>query len=93
MNYEEARDVLRDHLQEYRRRSYTDLVQLLGLPQTGERVGPSGTTYQIEVEVFWDSDPGGNIRVQGAIDDKGWHALVPHCEDFILTPKGIFIGE
>ena len=54
---------------------------------------PGGVTYQIEIEAFWDSEPGGDIRVLGSIDDGGWRAFAPLCDDFILTPAGQLIGE
>lgn len=58
MDDEEARALLRDHLEGYRRRAYGDLVALLGKPQVAELRGASGVTYQIEVEVHWDDRPG-----------------------------------
>lgn len=50
----------------------------------GEREGASGAVYQFEIQVFWDDKPGGNVRVMGSIDDGGWRAFVPLCEDFIM---------
>ena len=38
--------------------------------------------------MFWDDQEGGNMRVLGAVDDGGWRAFVPLCEDFIKTPSG-----
>ncbi len=54
---------------------------------------PGGAEYQIEVEVFWDGQQGGDIRVLGSIDDGGWSAFRPLCEDFIIAPSGKFVGE
>jgi hypothetical protein len=86
MDKEEARRVLHDHLQMYRRRSYQELVSLLGEPQVTQVLGASGVEYQIEVELHWDHQPGGNIHVLGAIDDGSFRAaFAPVCDGFILT--------
>ena len=66
----EARDVLVAHLRSFRARRYGDLVGLIGHVQVAEVVGRSGTEYQIEVEVMWDSPrKKTNVRVIGSIDD------------------------
>jgi hypothetical protein len=31
--------------------------------------------------------------ILGSIDDGGWRALRPLCDDFILAPDGRFVGE
>ena len=92
MDKAEAAILLSAHLQEYRRRAYSDLLTLRGKPQVAELRGASGVTYQVEVEVFWDGRPGGALRVLGSIDD-GWRAFSPLCDDFILGPDGRFVGE
>ena len=93
MDNAEAAALLKDHLDGYRLRSYADLVTLLGKPQVVELRGASGATYQLEVEVHWDDRPGGALRVLGSIDDGGWRALKPLCDDFVLAPDGRFVGE
>jgi hypothetical protein len=93
MDNSEAAAVLRGHLQEYRRRSYSDLVGLLGKPQVAELQGLSGVAYQLEVLVHWDDRPGGALRVLGSVDDGGSRALKPLTDDFILAPDGTFVGE
>jgi hypothetical protein len=56
--------------------------------------GASGVEYQIEVEVQWDDQPGGNIRVLAAIDDGSFRAAFsPVCDGFVLAPDGAFTGE
>jgi hypothetical protein len=91
MKEQEAKDLLYEHLKEYRRRSYAELVALLERPQTTEVGGPSGTRYQIEVQVFWDGPRNGNVRVLGSIDDGGWRAFVPLTDSLIVAPSGVFI--
>jgi hypothetical protein len=55
--------------------------------------GPSGVMYNVEVQAFWDSGKPGNLRVMASVDDGGWRAFRPVCDDFILSPDGSFIGE
>ena len=93
MDNAEAAALLKDHLAAYRLRPYSELLKLLGKPQVAELRSASGSTYQVEVEVFWDGRPGGALRILGSIDDGGWRALRPLCDDFILAPDGRFVGE
>jgi hypothetical protein len=93
MDNREATAVLRGHLDGYRRRAYSELVALRGTPQTAELRGASGSSYQVEVEVHWDGEPGGAVRVLGSIDDGGLRSLWPISQDFILAPDGTFVGE
>jgi len=92
MDNSEARALLRIHLDAYRHRKYEELVMLLGKPEVIQLQGASAT-YQVEVEVHWDDRPGGAIRVLGSVDDGGWRAFKPLCDDFIVVPDGTFVGE
>jgi len=51
---------------------YAALVARIGAEDYLEVVGPSGVRYQIEILVRWDSIPGRNVRVSGAVDDGGY---------------------
>ena len=93
MNRIEAASILRGYLEQYRARSYDRLKQLVGSPQTDEMVGPSGTHYQIEVQLFPDDRHSGNLRVLGAIDGGGISSFRPLTDDFIMAPDGSFVGE
>ena len=93
MDNSEAKALLRDHLQTYRHRTYRELVGLIGKPQVVEFRGASSATYQVEVEVRWDDRSGGAVRILGSIDDGGWRAFKPLCDDFIMAPDGTFVGE
>lgn len=55
--------------------------------------GASGTDYQVDVQVVWDGEAHGNIRVIGSIDDGGWRAVVPLTDAFLLAPDGSFVGD
>ena len=94
MDKREAHELLASHLAGYRERSYAELIALERAgPTTVEVAGPSGTCYQIEVQVVWDGARGGDVRVLGAIDDGGWRAFMPLTDDFIMAPDGSFVGE
>ena len=92
MNKTEALRVLHGQLQPWRERSWMDLRKEVGQSQRFEVSAESGT-WQGEVQVFWDDEPDGAIRVMASIDDGGWRAFVPLTEDFILAPDGTFVGE
>jgi len=94
MDRSEARTVLSNHLALFRKRSYADLVALIGDVHVAEISGPSGAEYQIEVEVRWDSPGDRTVRVLGAIDDGRFlSALTPLTDSFILSPDGHFVAE
>jgi len=93
MNEIEAKSILGQELSRYRRRSYSELLSLVDRSETFERASPSGVIYQIEMQVFFDEESQRTLRVMGAIDDGGWRALKPICEDFIMAPDGSFVGE
>lgn len=93
MNKEEARRILKAQLGRYRERSYKELVELVDQSETQEIVSPSGVAYQLEIQIFWDDMPGGNLRVLASVDDGGWRAFAPLNDDFILAPDGSFVGE
>ena len=93
MNGQDARGVLQSHLARYRGESHAALQRLLGAPETADVHGPSGTSYQIAVQAAWDDRPGGNLRVVGGIDDRGWRAFAPMTESFVVAPDGSFVGD
>lgn len=93
MDKEKAMAILEEQLRLYRTKSYAELKDLLGQVDAYEVATPDGFAYQIEIQVFWDGKPDGNIRVIGAIDDGRWRAFCPLSDDFIITPDGAFLGE
>lgn len=54
--------------------------------ETLEVRGASGTTYQVEVQIFWDVVRRRIVRVVGSIDDGGIRAFVPLTETFLISP-------
>jgi len=93
MDKTEAEQILKRELGGYRSRSFAELAKLLDHEVTNEVSADSGVTYQLEIQVFWDDQPGGNLRVLGSIDDGGWRAFIPLTESFILAPDGSFVDE
>lgn len=93
MNEIEARSILGQELSRYRQRSYSDLLSLVDRIETLEYASPSGVTYQIEMQVFFDDQSRGTLHIIGAIDDGRWRAFKPLCDDFIMAPDGSFVGE
>jgi hypothetical protein len=94
MDKVEATQVLATELAKFREQPYDDLVAMVdSSKRTVEVVAPSGTRYYLDVLVYWDGEPGGNVRVTGTIDDGGARAFVPLSDDFIRAPDGSFVGE
>jgi len=94
MDKKEAKEIIANELKPYRDKPYYELSQMVGAnPIVYEVSGSKGTTYQIEIEVFWDGKLNENIRVVGGIDDGGWRAFLPVCDDFIKSPTDEFIGK
>ena len=93
MDNQEARELLAKKLADYRRLRYADLVAKIGDIDSLEVTGPSGVDYQIEIQFTWDGKQDGDVRVMGGIDDGGWRAFAPLCDDFIMSPDGRFVGE
>ena len=50
--------------------------------------GTDGRDYQIEIEAEWDDQPGGAVRVVGAIDDGSFRTFLPLSAEFIVAPDG-----
>jgi hypothetical protein len=94
MDKQEAASLLAEHLSVYRGRTYADLTATMGNLGCVEVAGPSGVKYQIEVDVLWDDEPGGNVRVMAGIDDGSFRAAFsPLTDSFIKMPDGAFVGE
>ena len=97
MDEREASDLVEAELRGYRDRSADELIAMVGHITHYRVEGPSGATYNVEIQVFFDS-PGrkDNVRVMGSIDDgaRGHFGIVrPMSRSFIVRPDGTFIGE
>jgi len=95
MDNAEARTLLKAELEKLRAKSYGELVTLVGVQGTTEVKGPSGITYQLEVQAFWDDPkrPNQVLRIMGNIDDGGIRAYFPMSDSFLMAPDGAFVDE
>lgn len=93
MDIREAKRLLTEALEVYRVKPYAELAKLVAHTVVEEQVGADGRQYQLEIQIVWDSQPQGNIRVIGALDDGGWRAFFPLIETFIKAPSGDFVDE
>jgi hypothetical protein len=72
---------------------YRELASRVGSVTTDDVARDGERSWQLEVQVLWDDEPNGNVRVMVSIDDGGLRAFVPMTNDFIKAPSGEFIGE
>jgi hypothetical protein len=94
MDKAEAKLIIGEELSRYRDRSYEELLSLMDQSETFWRSSPSGTNYQIQIRAFFDDYKAQrDLRIVGSIDDGGWRAFIPLCDDFIMAPDGSFVGE
>ena len=93
MDKTEAKKILTEHLEQYRKRSHSELTQIINEPENFTVMGDSGTKYQLEIEAVWDDESAKDLRLMGSIDDGGWRAFCPLSDDFIMRKDGSFVGE
>ena len=82
------RTLLQAAMLEHETLSYDALAGRIGRAHTRSQRGADGRTYQIEIEVEWDDQPGGAVRVVGAIDDGSFRSFLPLSAEFIVSPDG-----
>ena len=89
MDRREARQLLDEFVAGLKSWSYQEWQGLLGESAVVEKQGPSGVTYQIEWNAFWDSQVGGDIRVMFSIDDGSLaRFIVPLTTSLLISPEG-----
>ncbi|HXE89849.1 MAG TPA: hypothetical protein VNK82_02700 [Terriglobales bacterium] len=94
MNHEIAYGVLHAEMKALRVQPYQNLEEMVGKNMYKEVIsGEDGKPYQVEIDVMWDDERGGNLRVLGSVDDGGWRTFIPLTDDFIMGPNGEFVGE
>jgi hypothetical protein len=69
-------------------KSYETLASAIGQVQVRSQRGSDGRDYQIEIEAEWDDQPGGAVRVVGAIDDGSFRDYLPLSAELIVAPDG-----
>jgi hypothetical protein len=86
----EARRILQAELARWQVLTWAQLKDRIGDIVVTETTGIGGAVYQIEIEPIWDDDPGGAIRVLGAIDDgRFWSAFSPITDDLLVNPDAV----
>ena len=89
MNKIEAREILKAELNRFRSRSYDELTELIGHTWIKQVTGQSQLEYPVEIEVHWDSEEIGSLKILGAIDDGNMKSTIwPMGDDFIMTCDG-----
>jgi hypothetical protein len=73
---------------EHQSRSWESLAGMIGRVHTRTERGTDGRLYQIEIETEWDDQPGGAVRVVGAIDDGSFRDFLPISAQFVVGPDG-----
>ncbi len=88
-----ARKVLKEWVTRLRAVPYRELAARVDSVTNDEVARDSERSWQVEVQVLWDDEPEGNIRVTASIDDGGLRAFVPVTDGFVKSPTGEFVGE
>jgi hypothetical protein len=88
-----ARKVLNAWLAKLRAVPYRELEARIDSVTNDEVARDSERSWQLEVQVVWDDEPGGNIRVTASIDDGGLRAFVPMSDSFVKTPSGDIVPK
>ena len=81
---EEARALLREHLEQYKGVSFDQIRANLSdeMQHCVTVSGSSGEEYQIEVDAIWEED---RVRLMAGIDDGRLRAFFPLCEEIIIA--------
>ena len=94
MDKQEAIKLLDKELDLFRPISHQELQKNIEQkPVAREVTSKDGKKYYIEIITHWDDKPGGDIRVNGCIDDGGLRAFFPLSSSFIKSPANEFIDE
>jgi hypothetical protein len=92
MGHEVAYDFINQEISSLRTQSYADLVARIGKTEHKEFLAHDGNRYLLEIEIFWDSKKGGDIRVMVCADGGGVSAVFPVSDAFIMAPDGTIVG-
>lgn len=95
----EAHDVLAQRVARVDAMSYEDLRALIPETRprgyvgtccmTEETVAPSGETYQVVVEAWWDDEEAGTIRVLVAVDGGPIPPTRPLADDLLVSRPAV----
>lgn len=84
MNKAEAKSILSKELKAFAARPYNELIQWISQTEVKSVLSESGISYQIEINVLWDSHPEKDLCIIGSIDDGGWRAFLPLTDSLIV---------
>lgn len=85
----EAERVLRSEARKLRAMPYRQLADRFAERQESiEVVAPSGTTYHVEAQGYWDDRGARDLRVVVSIDDGGLRVLAPLTDSFTIAANG-----
>ncbi len=87
MDKQEAQQLLDEFIAGLQSRTYQEWQGLIGEDAVVEKQGPSGVTYQIEWNAFWDSQAGGDIRIIVSIDDGSLARFIVPLTTGLLIQK------
>ena len=88
MNEQAAQTLINDELRRLEALQYKELVARIGNVETKEVVGDDGKIYQLEIQVFWGSKQGEDVRVIVSADDGAWRAFKPLADSIIVRSDG-----
>lgn len=91
MNEQIAQALINSEMRRLEGLPYSHLVAMIGKVETKELVGEDGKTYQLEIQAFWDSEKGEDVRLIVAADDGGWRAYKPLTDSFIMRSDGSLV--
>jgi hypothetical protein len=84
LNHKIASSIIEIEMKRLQLMSYQELNAIRDQEIHKEIVAEDGKTYQVEVNVIWDSRKGGDLRVMVSVDDGGWSAFKPLMSSFIV---------
>ena len=90
MDKVEAQKILTEQMERFKKESFPGLVNMIGEVWAEQIKGDSQNEYNVEIEVFWDNKPDGDVRVLVFIDVVItkfyilehfviWTALIAYC--------------
>lgn len=92
MSDAEMKAVLKAASAKLRTAGYSELAErLAGKQERIQVIAPSGDSYHVEFEGFWDDDEHVDLRIVASIDDGGLRAFLPFTDAFTITPVGTII--
>ena len=65
--------------------TFSEWTSLIGKPTTHTHISKNGIEYQVEINVYWDDEDGGDLRIIYSIDNgRSWRTFIPVTKSEIL---------